>query len=240
MNEATIVTHGMIAELPNPVCRYMDYTGVVGQPWIHTAHLKYTGQFRLAADRPWMPMRVDQVYRTDPPGFEWRASFKMFGLPMMYARDTYSGGQGHMFGKMAGLFTVFDARGDELSQGTMVRYLQEMMWFPTAYLGKHVTWEAVDEHAADVTFAYGAKQVTGRVHFDDVGRPLSFVAERYREQDGTYRLGTWSTPLTEYGTYGKLRVPSVGCGVWQLPEGDLTYVNLRVTDIKYNVPIREF
>ncbi|MBN1152691.1 MAG: hypothetical protein JXA58_05710 [Dehalococcoidia bacterium] len=239
-SEARIVTEEMLSGLPHPVQRYMKYSGVVGQPWIDTVHLKYTGQFRLGTDKPWMPMRADQVYRTDPPGFQWRARFKMFGLPLMSARDTYRDAEGHMFGKMAGLFTIFDARGEELLQGTMLRYLQEMMWFPTAYLGPYVTWQAVDDHAADVSFAHGGRRVTGRVYFDDAGRALSFIAERYGEHKGTYRLDKWSTPVTEYGTLGGLRVPTVGQGVWQLAEGDLSYVKLRVADINYNVPIRDF
>jgi hypothetical protein len=234
------VTDEMIAGLPAPVQRYMNYTGVVGNPWIDTVHLKYTGQFRLGAEKSWMPMQADQIYRTDPPGFQWKANFKMFGLPLMSALDTYSNGEGHMFGKLVGLFTIFDDRSDKLLQGTMVRYLQEMVWFPTAYLGENVTWEAVDDHAADVTFAYAGKQVTGRVYFDDAGRVLSFIAERYGENNGTYRLDTWSTPMTEYSIYDGFRVPGVGWGVWQLPEGDLTYIKLRVTNIAYNVPIADF
>ena len=237
---ANKVTDEVIAELPAPVQRYMNYTGVVGKPWIDTVSLKYTGQFRLGIDKPWMSMRVDQVYRINPPGFQWKANFKMFGFPLMSALDTYSDGEAHMFGKLAGLFTVFDARDDKLLQGTMVRYLQEMMWFPTAYLGEHVRWESVDDHAADVTFAYSGNQVTGRIYFDDEGRALSFIAERYGEHNGTYKLDNWATPITEYKIYDGFCVPSVGWGVWQLPEGDLTYIKLSVTDIVYNVPIHDF
>ena len=235
-----IVTDEMIAGLPAPVQRYMHYTGVVGQPWINTVHLKYTGQFRLGTDKPWMSLQADQVYRTDPPGFQWRARFKMFGLPLMSAQDTYSGGEAHMFGKLAGLFTVFDARDDELRQGAMVRYLQEIVWFPTAYLGQYVTWDAVDDHAADVTLTHGNQSVTGRMYFDDAGRILSFIADRYAEQNGSYTLETWSTPITEYATFAGLNLPCTGLGVWQYPQGDLTYINLRVTDIAYNVAIRDF
>ena len=142
-----MITDETLAGLPPPVQRYLTYSGVIGRPWIRTVKLKYTGQFRLGQDKPWMPMQAEQVYRTDPPGFQWRARFKMFGLPLLSARDTYSNGNGNMFGKLAGLFTVFDEQGAELLQGTMVRYLQEMVWFPTAYLGQYVTWAAVDDLA---------------------------------------------------------------------------------------------
>ncbi len=239
-DQERVVTDAMLAGLPEPVQRYMAYTGVVGQPWINTVRLAYSGQFRLAADRPWMPIRARQVYTTQPPGFQWKAYLKMFGLPLMVGQDTYRDGQGHMFGKLAGLFTIFDARGQELLQGTMVRYLQEMMWFPIAYLSDYITWQAVGHHAADVTYTYGGEHVTGRMYIDDAGRLLSFVARRYRENQGEYTLDTWSTPVTEYTMCAGLRLPVAGWGVWQLPAGDLPYIQLRITEMAYNVPIPEF
>ncbi len=57
-----------------------------------------------------------------------------------------------MFGKMAGLFTLFDVRGEELDQGAMLRYLSEMIWFPIAFLGDNITWQEIDERSAQVTF----------------------------------------------------------------------------------------
>lgn len=83
-------------------------------------------------------------------------------------------------------------------------------------------------------------QVTGRMYFDDDGRLLTFTAQRYGQFDGTYLVRTWSTPMTEFGVFNGLRVPIAGIGVWQLPEGDLPYVKVRVTRIEYNQPIESF
>ena len=51
-----VVTVSMLENLPGLVRRYFEYTGVVGQPWIHTARVQYRGTFRLGADKPWMPI----------------------------------------------------------------------------------------------------------------------------------------------------------------------------------------
>lgn len=37
------------------------------------------------------------------------------------------------------------ATGSEIDQGTMMRYLNEMTWFPAAFLGENISWKAVDE-----------------------------------------------------------------------------------------------
>ena len=68
------------------------------------------------------------------------------GLPLLRARDEYRLGRGRMYAKLTALITVFDVQGEKLDQGAMVRYLSEMIWFPTAFLGENITWQAVDSH----------------------------------------------------------------------------------------------
>jgi hypothetical protein len=98
-----------------------------------------------------MPVTAVQTFSTNPPGFVWKARFKVAGLPLMSARDAYQDGHGHMYGKLAGLFTIFDARGPQIDQGTLLRYLGEMIWFPAAFLWKNISWQSVDENTAQVT-----------------------------------------------------------------------------------------
>lgn len=235
-----VITADRLEHLPPPVQRYLTYSGVVGTVWVKTIRLSYSGRFRLGADKPWLPIHAEQVYTTQPPGFRWRAHFNLFGLPLMYGDDTYKDGHGHMFGKLLGVFQMFDARGEQMDQGTMLRYLQEMCWFPSAYLSDYITWEGIDDHCAVVHFIDGGRTVSARMYFDDAGRLLSFIGQRYREQDGAYSLGTWSTPMTTYARRAGLMLPVRGQGVWILPEGDLPYIDISVDDIAYNVPITSF
>jgi hypothetical protein len=240
LRDLSIIRDHHLADLPAPVRRYLTHAGVIGKPWIDTVSVKYTGKFRTGADRRWMSIRVHQVYTTNPPGFLWKARFKIAGLPLMFGSDLYKAGHSHMHGKLLGLFTVVDGRGTEVDQGTRVRYLQEMTWFPIAYLGKNITWQAVDDHAADVTLHDHGKSVSARMYFDDAGRLLTFIAQRYGEFDGRYSIRTWTTPTTEYGVFGGLNLPAGGMGVWQLPTGDVPYVDVRLTGVEYNQPIEAF
>jgi Family of unknown function (DUF6544) len=83
-----VATPDMLKGLPEPARRYLEYTGIVGQPWIDTVRITHSGRFRLAADRPWLPLRAKQVYRTDPPAFRWKARMKMVGLWLVSGSDT--------------------------------------------------------------------------------------------------------------------------------------------------------
>jgi hypothetical protein len=233
-SEKRIITPDMLERIPEPARRYLNFTGVIGYPWIDTVRLKQVGTFRLGSERPWMPFTAEETYTTDPPGLTWQARFKLAGLPLLRARDRYEAGHGHMYGKLAGLFTVFDARGEELDQATMIRYLNEIMWFPTAFLGENIEWEERDEHSARVTFSDGGRSVSAEIFVDAAGRLTNFSAMRYREIDGSFSLDPWSTPMTGYGDFAGLKLPARGQAVWHLPSGDLPYADLEVTEIAYN------
>jgi hypothetical protein len=233
-NKPRLVAAELLENLPEPVQRYLSYTGVIGYPWIESVRLKQAGTFRLGAERPWMPFTAQEFYTTAPPSLIWNARFKLAGLPLLRARDRYQFGHGHMYGKLAGLFTVFDARGEQLDQATMIRYLNEIMWFPTAFLGENIRWEAVDDSSARVTFNDGGKSVSAEVFIDEQGRLTNFTAMRYREIEGEYSLDPWSTPISAYGTFAGLKLPLRGQAVWHLPSGDLPYADLEITDLEYN------
>lgn len=220
--------------LPEPIRRYMEYTDVAGKRWIQRVRLKQTGRFRLSLEQPWMPVTAEQTFTTDPPGFVWKARFKLAGLPLMSARDSYQDGHGHMFGKMVGLFTIFDSRGDQLDQGTMMRYLGEMIWFPTAFLGENITWQGIDEHTAQVTLTDQGRSVSAHMTFDDEGRPTLFNGLRYREAKGEYSLDSWSVPMTEYGARAGLNIPTRGLVTWNLPSGDLPYYDWSIGEVEYD------
>jgi hypothetical protein len=235
--EGLLVAESMLADLPEPVQRYMSFTGVLDKPWINSVKLKYSGKFRQGLDRPWMPMTARQVYTISPPSFVWDARFKVMGLPLLRAWDEYKSGHAHMFAKLAGIRTIFDVRGAELDQGALLRYLSEMIWFPIAFLGENISWQAVDDHSADVQIEDAGNSVSGRLFFDDQGRPTNFTAMRYREFDGHFSLDPWSTPITGYGKLAGLNLPTQGQAVWNLESGDLMYVDLQIEEIKYNPPI---
>jgi len=229
-----LITAEMVQDLPEPVQRYMAFSGVVGRPWIDAVRLWQIGRFRQSADQPWMPVTAEQTFTTNPPGFIWKARFKVAGLPLMNARDAYQDGHGHMYGKLAGLFTLFDARGPQIDQGTLLRYLGEMIWFPTAFLGENITWQSVNGNTAQVDLTDGSQTVTARMSFDAAGRPVNFQAQRYRELKGNYELHSWSVPMTVFEERHGLTIPVRGMVTWNMPSGDLPYYEWNIIEVEYN------
>jgi hypothetical protein len=198
MNNLTI-TEEMLSDLPEPVKRYIRYSGVVGSSWIESVRLTQVGKFRQSAEQPWMRFSAEQSYTTKPAGYRWNATFKMAGIPLLKAEDKYEEGHGRMYGKLAGLKTIFDEEGEQIDQASMLRYLNEMMWFPTAFLQDNVSWEELDDKNAKVKFSDAGREGEAQMHFDPEGRLRNFTAMRYRENSGEYSLDRWSTPITAYG-----------------------------------------
>jgi hypothetical protein len=131
---AGVVTEEMLADLPDPVRRYLRYTGVVGQPFPGTIRLRQKGTMRFG--QRWLPLDAEEHYSVQPPGFVWAGTARLGPLPVARARDMYAGGEGQMLVKVASLWLVVDASGEQMNQGEMMRYLSEMIWFPAAFLGR--------------------------------------------------------------------------------------------------------
>ena len=77
--------------------------------------------------------------------------------------------------------------------------------------------------------------MTGTLHIDDEGRLTNFSAQRYMLRDGGSTLETWWTPITRYGEFEGLRLPVAGKAVWKLAGGDIEYIDLVITKLKYNI-----
>jgi uncharacterized protein DUF6544 len=232
-----IVVKEMLEGLPEPVHRYLSWAGVVGTPVAHNVHLKQRGSIRLAGG--WHSLRADQWYTAQPAGFVWSARVGRGPIPLALGRDMYLDGRGHMLIRAGGAFTVVDALGAEMDQASMMRFLSEMVWFPTAFLGENVSFEPIDEFSTRVTLHDGYRNVTGTFFFDREGRPIDFRAERYRGMKSGAELATWSAPMLEYGQLGGIRLPIRAQAVWKLPGQDDPYIDVTITELDFDTDTRE-
>jgi hypothetical protein len=229
--KAKFVSERMLDGLPGPVQRYLRYTGVIGKPVVRTVRLRQRGKMLLGAGQPWIPLEAEQWYCLKPPGFVWYGTLHIGPIPIVRARDMYRGGQGHMLIKAASLLTVADAKGKETDQGEMMRYLSEMMWFPSAFLEDNVSFEAIDATSARVTLTDHGKTATGTLFFDTEGRLTEFVGQRYANGD----LETWSVPIAAYGEFEGLKLPVRGKAVWKFPKGEQEYIDVTITELHHEV-----
>ena len=179
-----------------------------------------------------MPFTAEEVFTTDPPGFVWATRMQMFPGVAIVGRDRYANGEGSIEMRVLGVIPVANASGPQLDQGALLRYLNEIMWFPAAALAPSITWAAAGPDAATATIDDGGMTAAATFFFDEQGRPVDMRAERFDMGSGAVQ--EWSTPLCAWGELGGVRVPTEGSAVWQYPDGDFAYIDLRVTGIEYD------
>ena len=185
------------ATLPPPVRRWLDASGAVGRPRARTVRLLQRGGMRTAPDQAYMAAEARQYFIVDEPGFVWTVDVTMMRVVPVVGRDTFVDGHGRMFIKAGGLITVADGTGPKFDQSTALRYLGEIIWFPSAAVGFLHPWEPIDERRAKATLDVQRRHHIGGLRIRRAG-PL-------RRHDGTAllqgeSLKTWVIPVTEWKT----------------------------------------
>ena len=85
---AGVVTEEMLSDLPEPVRRYLRYTGVVGRPFPGTVRLHQKGTMRVGPGQRWLPLDAEEHYSVRPPGFVWAGTVRVGPLVVGRARDS--------------------------------------------------------------------------------------------------------------------------------------------------------
>lgn len=230
--KAEIITQADIKGLPEPVQKYLRYTQVIGKKEIRTVRLKQKGMFRRNVDQKWMPLKAQEYYTINPPAFIWYGNVKVTPLFSITARDRYFEGKGNMIIKLLSLLKVADAKGKEIDEASLIRYLNEIMWFPTAYLNSNIRWESIDDNSAKATISDRGLTVSAILYFNENGEMTNFVAERLCSVTG--KKEKWSTPISEYEEIKGIRIPTKGEAIWHLSSGDFSYFKLDSIDVGYN------
>jgi hypothetical protein len=228
--EPAMITEADLAGLPDPVQRWLRWAQVIGSAMPATVHLTQEGRFRLSESSAWMPFTAEESFTTEPPGFVWKTTMRLFPLVSIMGRDRYAGGKGSIDMRALGLIPVATASGPAMDQGALLRYLNETMWFPAAALSPYITWDAIDATSARATISDGGVMAAATFVFDEQGRPVDMVAERQDLARG--RLETWSTPLSAYGEFAGVRVPVEGTALWRYDTGDFPYIEVRITGLE--------
>ena len=153
-NKRSHISKADIEVLPQNVQRWLKYAQIIGKEKVTSVRLKQKATMRLEIDKRWMPVQAEQYFTTEEPSFIWKANIKMAPLFHIVGRDIYTEGKGNMLIKFLSLFNVANSKGKKINQGTLLRYLAEMVWFPTAVVNNFITWEEIDTKHAKATMTY--------------------------------------------------------------------------------------
>ncbi len=226
------------AVLPVPLRRYLAHVIKGGRAPATFARMRHGGTFRRSADENWFPIRGEQYYATAEPAFVWAATMKMNPFVWVRGRDKYTEGRGNMLIKLLSAVTVADAAGPEMNQSTLLRYISEMPWFPTAFLTvPGIGYVGIDDDSFELHMTHGGSTVRGRFTVDAQGAITDFFTEdRYRDDDGNMLRTPWAIRYGECEWFDGMRIPVFGEARWLLPESEFPYARFRIERMEYDIP----
>jgi hypothetical protein len=240
--EKRIVTEQWIEPLPPLVQKWLWRSNVIGTELIRTVHLHQNGEMRTSPSGKWMPFEAEQYINVENPAFIWRAKVKAAPFISLAGRDKYVNGKGEMVIKLLNLIPVVDAKGPEIDQGALVRYMAEIAWYPSAALADYFTWEQSDTSQAKAVINYGRISSSAVFSFSGEGDLQGFEAMRYFQQKDGTTLEKWYGEFDPSGfkEFQGIRIPARATVIWKLKDGDFTWLKLEITDLKYNIANDKF
>ncbi len=241
ISSSQIVKPAMLEGLPVPVRNWLAHANVVGKEMTHRVHLVQGGEMRIKPDGKWMPVNAEQYFNIDQPGFYWIAKVRGNAFMSFLGRDRYFDGHGNMLIRVLGLFPVVNATGDRIDQGTMLRYLAEIVWFPSAALSPAITWEPVDSLSARAILADGDRTVSGLFRFTPEGDVERFETKRYYDRKEGATLEDWVISIDPdgYRDFAGIRIPAKSIVTWKLDTGDYPWFHVEIRDIRYNQSLKD-
>ncbi|HTB34984.1 MAG TPA: DUF6544 family protein [bacterium] len=222
-----------VGELPKAVRLWLRHCGALNQAPAQRVALRQQGRLRLAWDGGWMPFTAEEHFNAQAPGYAWSAEVSVLPVLSLYGRDQYRDGQGRVRVQALGWLPLSNAMGASVDQGSELRYLAEMAWFPSAALGSNVQWKAGPGASAEATLRDHGRDVSATFHFGPQGELLSVDALRYLDGPEGPALEPWHVEMdpASQRDFNGLRIPARSQVTWRLKKGDFHWLELELTGL---------
>jgi hypothetical protein len=209
-----------------PVDRYFNLVLPENYTLIKEVKLTHSGFFKSSQQGEWMKIKGEQSFKTEIPEFQWTGKTKLFK-----ATDRFVNDKGQLKVKLFGLIPIVNAKGSEVDQAELLRWLGESTWFPTNLLpSDHLHWSAIDSLTAKLSFSYKDTDIYYIIRFDEEGLITELETERYMSKG---RLEKWIGQVSDYKKFDGMLIPTHIKALWRLEEGDFQYVDFYVNTIDY-------
>lgn len=239
-SEEKIVSEKDFKGLPTPVKNWLLHSGIVGKPQIRFGKVLQHAEMKLKPEQEdWYRATAVQYSTIEIPAFIWSVGVKMNRILSFQGRDKLENGKGEMLIKLNALFTIVDEKGPKLDEGSLQRFLGEMVWFPSLAMSPYIQWKEVNSTTAIATMDFQGTKGSGTFYFNPQGDFTKFSALRYKDNVANAKRYEWVLLVEEYKTFAGIKVPSKMTATWKLENMDWTWLKLEILDIQYNESSRK-
>ncbi len=231
-----VLTKEDIIHLPELINKYLNFTGVIGKEKLHNIRIKFTGKIKTKPNGKWMKFESEQYNFFDEPTRIFYIKSKMFGIPFT-GLHLFIGANATMEIKIASLFKVVNAKGQEMNKSETVTIFNDMcLLAPASLIDKNIKWKVLSPLKVKAIFTNQGNEISAILYFNKEGKLINFESnDRYMSSDGKKYLNyKWTTPVSEYIDFKGRKIPYIAKAIWHRPEGEYCYGEFYLKEIEYN------
>lgn len=224
-----LLTELDVLPLPEPVQRYLRYSGVLNKPKLKNVRVVFEGQMRDKG-KDFFPFTCEQYNFFDEPTrlFFMKGKMKGFTVPGYHK---YSNAAAKMDIRLFGLFSVARLSGVNATKVETVTLFNDMcLVAPATLIDKRITWQSIDSNSAKATFTNHAITISAILYFNEKGQLIDFTSN-----DRDINQYLFSTPVGKYKNINGVNIMTYGETIWYYPDGKFVYGKFNFKEIDYNV-----
>lgn len=231
------LTQQDIAHLPEIVQKYLSFVGVIGKEKVLNFRAECKGGIRNDPNNTFMKIKsVQYNFYEDEPARLFYIVAKKMGLSAkvvhIYRNETAT-----MKGKLLGVFTIVDAKGEKANQAETVTVFNDIcILAPALLISKNIEWNVIDSLTVKAKYTNINISIEALLHFDKEGKLINFTSnDRYETKDGkVFYNYPWETPILEYTNIDGFNLPSKVKLIFKHLDGDFCYGKFDLVKIEYN------
>jgi hypothetical protein len=231
-----ILTEANLLDLPEPIKKYIRYTGFVGKPKINNFKIKFSGKIRGDSKTEWMPLSSEQYNFIKIPTRLFFMDATMKKLPVA-GFHSFKNGIAFMDIRLLSIFNVQYQTGKEMGISETVTFFNDMCCMaPGSLIDKRIEWLKVNGNTVKASFSNNGITIFAWLYFNEKGEMVNFTSEdRYATRENLpLKQYKWSTPLRDYKELNGYKLASYAEAIYSYPEGDFTYATFTLKDVEYN------
>jgi len=227
------LTETDIQQLPEPVKKYLRYTGSISKPKVNNFKIEFNGKIRKNEQSEWMPFTCEQYNFMETPTRLFFMKAAMKGLPIG-GYHCFKNGVAFMDIRLFSLFKVQYQDGVEMNLSETVTFFNDMCCMaPPTLIDKRIKWLEVESNKVKASFTNNNITVSAWLYFNDKGELINFISDDRYSADAGKQL-PWATPLKDYQEINGYKLAGNAEVVYSYPDRDLCYGTFKLIRIEYN------
>jgi hypothetical protein len=163
--------------LPEPVKKYIRYTGYIGKKKMSFFKAEFEGQIRSSEQSDWMKFRASQYSLIDKPSRCFYIKAYMKGI-QVDGYHRFTDDEAVMDIRAASLVKVQYAEGPEMNISEIVTHFNDMcLLAPGSLVNSNITWKNISDIEVRAKFTNHGITISAILQFNHKGELTNFFSD---------------------------------------------------------------